>query len=91
MKYKLPRTIAVRGSFFMAGLIEAAVVVATQEAARHMQSGARITLLLKRKGSTRIRLLQGGIDAWRKNNYPIEAWPATVTSTGNAAGDANPR
>jgi 3-mercaptopyruvate sulfurtransferase SseA len=37
-------------------------------------------LLLDRKGFTRVRPLKGGIDAWRKNNYPMEAWAATVTS-----------
>jgi membrane protein DedA with SNARE-associated domain/rhodanese-related sulfurtransferase len=37
-------------------------------------SSARFAMLLKRKGFTRIRPLLGGIDAWRKQHYPIEQY-----------------
>lgn len=36
-------------------------------------SSARLALQLKRKGFTRVRPLLGGIDAWREQNYPLEA------------------
>lgn len=35
-------------------------------------SSARLALRLQRKGLTRVRPLQGGIDAWREKNYPME-------------------
>ncbi len=35
-------------------------------------SSARIALLLRRKGVSRVRPLLGGIDAWRQRNYPTE-------------------
>lgn len=44
-------------------------------------SSARMVLLLHRKGFTRVRPLKGGIEAWRKNNYPLEKWTASVTTT----------
>ena len=34
-------------------------------------SSARLALRLRRKGITRVRPLQGGIDAWRDRNYPL--------------------
>ena len=37
-------------------------------------SSARFAMLLKRKGFTRIRPLLGGIDAWRKQDYPTEQY-----------------
>jgi 3-mercaptopyruvate sulfurtransferase SseA len=41
-----------------------------------------VALLLKRQGITRIRPLQGGLDAWRNLGYPMEnvetVLPATV-------------
>jgi rhodanese-related sulfurtransferase len=40
-------------------------------------TSARVALQLHRKGFTRVRPLLGGIDAWRKNNFPIETWKAT--------------
>lgn len=46
-------------------------------------TSARVALLLHRKGFTRVRPLKGGIDAWRKSNYPMEAWTATVTTAVN--------
>lgn len=53
-------------------------------------TSAHIALLLKSIGFTRIRPLQGGIDAWRKNNYPMKEWSATVTTTGNTARVSQP-
>jgi rhodanese-related sulfurtransferase len=41
-------------------------------------SSARLALRLKRKGFTRVRPLLGGIDAWREQNYPLEARNARV-------------
>jgi len=35
-------------------------------------SSARAALLLQRRGIARVRPLQGGIDAWRERNYPME-------------------
>jgi rhodanese-related sulfurtransferase len=48
-------------------------------------SSARVALLLRRKGITRIHPLQGGIAAWREENYPTENYilevaPRTVTA-----------
>jgi membrane protein DedA with SNARE-associated domain/rhodanese-related sulfurtransferase len=37
-------------------------------------SSARLALLLKQKGFTRIRPLLGGIDAWREQQYPTEQY-----------------
>lgn len=37
-------------------------------------SSAHVALLLHRKGFTRVRALQGGINAWRQANYPTEPW-----------------
>lgn len=36
---------------------------------------ARVALLLHRRGIKRVRPLRGGIDAWRKRNYPLELRP----------------
>ena len=36
-------------------------------------SSARLALRLKRKGFNRVRPLLGGIDAWREQDYPLEA------------------
>ncbi|HWD21473.1 MAG TPA: DedA family protein/thiosulfate sulfurtransferase GlpE [Verrucomicrobiae bacterium] len=36
-------------------------------------TSARVALLLRRNGFTRVRPLLGGIDAWRAENYPLEA------------------
>ncbi len=41
-------------------------------------TSARMALMLKRKGITRVRPLEGGIDAWRERNYPVEPRPAPV-------------
>jgi len=43
-------------------------------------SSARLALLLHRQGIVRVRPLQGGIDAWRGRNYPMEAQAAGDTS-----------
>jgi membrane protein DedA with SNARE-associated domain/rhodanese-related sulfurtransferase len=42
-------------------------------------SSARVALLLRRKGFTRVRPLRGGIDAWRAGNHPLEVWTGTLT------------
>ena len=47
-------------------------------------TSARVALLLQRQGFTRVRPLLGGIEAWRKQNYPMATWTATVTT---ATGD----
>ena len=44
-------------------------------------SSARVTLALQRRRYTRVRPLLGGIDAWRKNNYPTEIGTGAVTTT----------
>jgi len=44
-------------------------------------TSARVALLLHRKGFTRVRPLKGGIEAWRKSNYPMGTWTATITAT----------
>jgi len=31
-----------------------------------------VALLLRKNGITRIRPLQGGLDAWRERGYPID-------------------
>lgn len=49
-------------------------------------TSARTALLLKRKGITRVRPLEGGIDAWRARNYPIEARPPKTAQAAAAAG-----
>ena len=36
-------------------------------------TAARMALMLKRKGITRVRPLTGGIDAWRALDYPLES------------------
>ncbi len=38
----------------------------------HEVTSARVALLLRRKGFTRVRPLLGGIDAWRELDYPLE-------------------
>jgi rhodanese-related sulfurtransferase len=37
------------------------------------ESSARVALVLRRKGITRVHPLLGGFDAWRKRNYPTES------------------
>jgi len=37
-------------------------------------TSARVALSLKRKGLLHVRPLQGGIAAWRKQNYPTDLW-----------------
>jgi membrane protein DedA with SNARE-associated domain/rhodanese-related sulfurtransferase len=41
-------------------------------------SSAKTALLLRRKGFNRVRPLLGGIDAWRKGNYPTDVWAKTT-------------
>lgn len=44
------------------------------------ESSAKTALLLRRRGFTRVRPLQGGIDAWRKGNYPMGVWTKTTAA-----------
>lgn len=41
-------------------------------------SSAKTALLLRRKGFNRVRPLLGGIEAWRKGNYPTDVWAKTI-------------
>lgn len=45
------------------------------------ESSAKTALLLRRKGFTRVRPLLGGIEAWRKANYPVATWTKTTATT----------
>ena len=36
-------------------------------------TAAKMALLLRRKGVTKVRPLTGGIDAWRERNFPLES------------------
>jgi 3-mercaptopyruvate sulfurtransferase SseA len=40
-----------------------------------------VALLLKRQGVTRIRPLQGGLDAWRNLGYPMEKVEPVLSGT----------
>ena len=53
-------------------------------------TSARLALLLQKKGFTRIRPLLGGIEAWRKLDYPMEAWSSTITITAEDNSTAAP-
>lgn len=44
-------------------------------------TSARVALRLHRRGFTRVRPLLGGIDAWRKQDYPMGTWTRTVKPT----------
>ncbi len=48
-------------------------------------TSARVAMLLQRKGFTRVRPLLGGIDAWRKLNYPMQLRPPPAAGTLRAA------
>jgi rhodanese-related sulfurtransferase len=41
-------------------------------------TAARIALLLRKRGITRVRPLLGGIDAWREKKYPLDPHPVAV-------------
>lgn len=43
------------------------------------ESSSKTALLLRRKGFTRVRPLLGGIEAWRKGNYPMAVWTRKTT------------
>jgi membrane protein DedA with SNARE-associated domain/rhodanese-related sulfurtransferase len=47
-------------------------------------SSAKIALLLRRKGLSRVRPLLGGFDAWRERNYPTELRAVKVTLISDA-------
>lgn len=44
-------------------------------------TAARVALLLRKRGITRVRPLLGGIDAWRERKYPLDPHPATSVQT----------
>jgi membrane protein DedA with SNARE-associated domain/rhodanese-related sulfurtransferase len=46
-------------------------------------TSARVALLLRRKGFTRVRPLLGGIDAWRKSSFPMEVRVEAMTLAAN--------
>jgi len=50
-------------------------------------SSARVALLLHRNGILRVRPLLGGIDAWRKRNYPTEPRFVGATVPSNAGSE----
>jgi rhodanese-related sulfurtransferase len=39
-----------------------------------------VALLLRKKGITRIRPLQGGLDAWRERGYPMDVITIAVAT-----------
>jgi rhodanese-related sulfurtransferase len=41
-------------------------------------TSARMALLLKKNGISRVRPLVGGVAAWRARNYPLEGLEARV-------------
>ena len=41
-------------------------------------TAARVAMLLRRKGLSRVRPLLGGIDAWRERNYPVTPRPVAA-------------
>lgn len=55
-------------------------------------SSARLALMLQRAGFTRVRPLQGGIDAWRERKYPTElrAVAAVLPSGGSGGNQLSP-
>jgi len=54
-------------------------------------SAARVALALQHSGFTRVRPLLGGVDAWRQNNYPMEARTTTATTAaGNILSGSEP-
>jgi len=52
-------------------------------------TAARVALLLQRKGFTRVRPLLGGIDAWRREKFPMDLRPATLAGAGASESSAN--
>ena len=48
------------------------------EARVHEVTSARMALLLKKNGISRVRPLVGGVEAWRALNYPLEDLEAKV-------------
>jgi rhodanese-related sulfurtransferase len=44
-------------------------------------TAAKMALLLRSKGITRVRPLLGGIDAWREKDFPVEALTMVEGST----------
>ena len=44
-------------------------------------TAAKMALLLRSKGITRVRPLLGGIDAWHEKDFPVEALTVVEVST----------
>ena len=44
-------------------------------------TAAKMALMLRSKGITRVRPLAGGIDAWREKDFPLEASRVVEVST----------
>ena len=44
-------------------------------------TAAKMALMLRSKGITRVRPLLGGIDAWREKDFPVEALTVVQVST----------
>jgi rhodanese-related sulfurtransferase len=40
-----------------------------------------VALLLRKQGITRIRPLEGGLEAWREHKYPVSSFKLTQIST----------
>ena len=53
-------------------------------------TSVRFALLLQKKGFIHIRPLLGGIEAWRKLDYPMEAWSSTLTAATGANATVEP-
>jgi membrane protein DedA with SNARE-associated domain/rhodanese-related sulfurtransferase len=53
-------------------------------------TSARFALSLRKKGFLRIRPLLGGIEAWRKLDYPMEAWSSNLTVNTGAGTTVEP-
>jgi membrane protein DedA with SNARE-associated domain/rhodanese-related sulfurtransferase len=53
-------------------------------------SSARLALRLQRKGFTRVRPLQGGLDAWKEQNFPMEVRRRSLSASSPAAPVSNP-
>lgn len=53
-------------------------------------SSARTAMRLKRNGITRVRPLEGGLDAWRARNFPVEIRPLPAGAAVSPAVDIPP-
>ncbi len=51
-------------------------------------TSARVTLMLRRKGFTRVRPLLGGIDAWRRSSFPMDVRVDIIATAANMGHDS---